>query len=798
MAQPQWVTAAGSLGTIPEGVFYSTPIEAVAGIETVYYRVIAGQLPTGIQVTTNGTIEGIPRSIVLVQGVPTPVSEDIVSKFAVRAYTTRVVNGVIVVDRLSDRTFSLTITGQDAPEFITPSGNVGTFYDGTAVEIQIEFTDVDPDDRVVTQLISGQLPPGLILNNRGLISGIIEPLVGPPDTATAGYDSTQFDQYPFDFSTRSASKNYQFTIEVTDGKESDVRVFEIFVYSKDSMSADTTDFTADNTFITADVVPTRTPILLNPTGSIGQVRSDNFYAFRFIAEDFDGDPVEYIIASPPPGLTLNSITGWLYGYIPSAGATEITYEFTVTVRKLNQPTIASGPVDFSITIIGNVETAVIWITASDLGTINNGAVSTLYVEAVSVSGRTLSYQLESGSSSRLPQGLTLSSTGALTGTVSFNTFALDGGTTTFDKNSKNRSISQETTFDMVFTFVVNAYAPGSDSDLISVFRTFTVRVVREFNEPYQGLYIKCMPPNDDRALISQLVQNQDIIPADFVYREGDSNFGVSSSVVYNHVYGLTPSNIDTYVAALTLNHYWKNLTLGSVEYAQARNAAGEVIYEAVYSRVIDNLVNNQGESVGKSVTLPYPLGGPDSTLIDSVYPNSLINMRDQVVDTVGQINPMLPGWMTSKQADGSVLGFVPAWVIAYVKPGRGAQVVYNINQQFGRQLNLIDFKADRYELDRSTSFAWDTTDNQWIPQPPAATTFDLSVYTDTINWTNNSLNIVQWINSSEQTVGWGDPSPGSGTIFDGGDTTFITPAPTVVTGDEFDKYLVFPRINILG
>jgi hypothetical protein len=282
MAQPRWITPAGSLGTIPEGIFYSTPIEAATeDEETVYYQVIAGQLPTGIQITTAGTITGVPRSIINVQGVPTPVSYDVVSKFAVRAYTTRVVNGVIVVNRLADRTFSLTVTGQDVPEFITPSGNIGTYYDGTPVQIQIEFTDVDPGDRVRLRLISGDLPPGLLVNSRGLISGIIEPLVGPPGTAEAGYDATQFSEYPFDFSTRSTSTNYQFTLEVTDGKGSNIRVFEIYVYSKDSMSADTTDFTADNTWITADVVPTRTPVLVTPAGSLGTVRADNFYAFKF-------------------------------------------------------------------------------------------------------------------------------------------------------------------------------------------------------------------------------------------------------------------------------------------------------------------------------------------------------------------------------------------------------------------------------------------------------------------------------------------------------------------------------------
>ena len=68
MAQPQWITPAGSLGTIPEGIFYNTPIEAAtADAETVYYQLIAGQLPAGIQITSAGTISGVPRSVINVQ-----------------------------------------------------------------------------------------------------------------------------------------------------------------------------------------------------------------------------------------------------------------------------------------------------------------------------------------------------------------------------------------------------------------------------------------------------------------------------------------------------------------------------------------------------------------------------------------------------------------------------------------------------------------------------------------------------------------------------------------------------------
>lgn len=796
MSQPQWITAAGSLGTIPEGIFYQTPIEAVAGTDEVYYSLIAGQLPPGIQLQSTGVMVGIPKNLAEIEGVPGLVTADVTSKFAIRAYTIKVVDGAILVDRLADRTFTLTVTGVNAPEFITPAGNVGTYYDGTAARLQIEF--VNPTGAATVRIISGSLPPGLVMDSHGLITGLIEPLVGPGSGAIAGFDNTAYSQYPFDFSTRSTSQNYQFTVEATDGKETTLRVFEIYVYSKDSMSADTTDFTADNTFITADIVPTRTPILINPTGSIGQTRSDSFYAYIFAAIDFDGDEVEYVINTPPPGLELNHITGWLYGYIPNSGATEITYDFTVKVRKLNQPTIVSEPVNYNLTIVGDIATEVMWITKPDLGYINNGAISTLYVQAVSVSGRSMSYRLVSGSDSRLPQGLTLQSNGTITGAVSFNTFALDGGTTVFDKDSVNRGIKAETTFDMQCTFTVNAYATGSNANLISIFRTFTVTVVRAFNEPYQGLYIKAMPPQNDRALISQLVQNRDIIPSEIVYRLGDPYFGVSSSVVYNHVYGLTPAALEDYVAALDINHYWKNLTLGEVSYAQARNSAGEVIYEAVYSLVVDNLVNNAGESVSKQVTLPYPVTLPNNTVVSTVYPNSLIDMRNQVIDSIGQISPGLPAWMTSKQANGRVLGFVPAWVIAYVKPGEGAKVVYNIQKQFGNQLNTIDFKADRYEIDRRMTFAWDNADQQWIPAPPAATTFDLTP--PTVQWVNNSHAVVNWINDFSAPIIWtsvGGSQTGP-TIFDGGSTTFIDPATTVTETDQYDKYVLYPRVNILG
>jgi hypothetical protein len=858
MAQPIWITKPGSLGVVPEGVFYQVTLQAYDPDDgDLYYVMIAGSLPDGVQCTASGLLEGIPKAIASLQGVPTEVSRDVTSTFTVRAYTEKIVNGQEVIDRIADRTFSLTVTGQNVPEFVTPAGNIGTYYDGTKISIQIQTTDPDPDDFVSIKLLSGALPPGVVVSKTGLISGLIQPLVGPPGTAEPGFDSTPKDEYPNDFTLRSASKNYQFALEVTDGKDSNVRTYEIYVYSKDSMSADTTDFTADNTWITADVVPTRTPVLITPSGSLGTIRADNNYYFQYQSVDFDGDAVEYLITdglstSPPPGLSLDSDTGWLYGYIPDQGVTETTYDFSIQVRKKEQPLIISEPVSFAIAVVGNIETDVTWLSEPDLGTIDNGAISMFTIQAINTGGRALEYRLVSGTSSKLPQGLTLLPSGNIVGKVSFNTFALDGGTTTFDVNLTTRLEIDPTTFDLTCSFDVNAFAPqteqlgfevseivvtnggtgyvsqptitisapppgtsaiqatvgvativggvitavavnnpgrgytapptititgggGSNAQAssqltqstiinsVSAVRRFTILINRAYNTPYESLYIQCMPPRVDRQLISNLLENQAIISREYVYRPDDSNFGVAQDVVYVHAYGLKPATIDTYFQSLQLNHYWRNLTLGKIKTAQALDAAGNIIYEVIYSQIIDDLVNNQGVSVGKEVELAYPIVNEDSSEITQVYPNSLPNMRNQVISTVGQITPGLPLWMTSKQKNGQVLGFTPAWVIAYIKPGQSSRVAYYINENIGESLNTVDFEIDRYELDRSQTHNWNPVLERWIPSPPEATTFDNST-----------------------------------TYFDYRNTTFIAPADRWTNTATFDKYLAFPKINILG
>ena len=1002
MSQPIWITPSGSLGSIPEGVFYqntllvttdalpftptctattagtnvitctstagmytdlnvrfsgntfgdidsnvryfvldvisatqfritdtefsSTPVALTTATGTmttefkqhVYYILIAGALPAGIQCSDNGLIVGVPEALASLQGVPFDVTRSVESKFTIRAYT-QTATGAL--DRIRDRTFTLTVINVNTPVFTSPS-DLGIYYDGDRLDIQIAIDNVGPTTPAVVTLIGGELPGEVSVSPAGLIYGYIQPAVNVDEVP--GYDLTPDDLYPYDFVTSAINKNYQFTLQVTDGVNTDIKTFSFYVYDRTTLNASTTQITADNSNITADEGTERRPFIVNSLPeNLGTVRGDNYYAHQFIANDYDTPDLKYAVSvnqgsGLPPGLAIDPNSGWYYGYIPDQGVTKIEYSFNVVAYQADfvgdpitctattfgtniitcdstsqietgQPVVftgtsfggitasatqvyyvleqvsateftitnnlgsttpvplttasgsltanlivASDPYPFTLTISGTANAEVVWFTPSDLGSIENGATSMLVIEAANTGGRTLKYRLKPGANisqlpyayvpgvyNLLPQGLKLLESGEISGRVTFNTFAVDLGSTTFDATqSVTRNVSiQETTFDSTFTFTINAYAEDSQQilynvntitvdnggsgyssinppvltfntpvgasaraatvgeitiiggaitavaiddggsgytlddpavltisagyggtgaeftavmkvigtrDVVSVDKTFTIKVQRVYNKPYQNLSIEAMPPANDRAIIAELLNNEEIFVPDYIYRIDDPYFGKSHRVVYQHAFGLAPDALETYVLSLYENHYWKNLVLGEINTAQALDPiTGEVVYEVVYSKIIDDLVNAAGASVSKIVNLPYPITDPadGSTQLTQVYPNSLVNMRDQVIDVVGQISTKLPLWMTSQQTNGRVLGFTPAWVMCYTKPGRSRQIAYYVQTQFQGHLNAVDFKVDRYVMDRTLSRNWDTTTQDWTPTP-SLTTFD--------------------------------------------------------------------------
>ena len=826
MTQPVWITPVGSIGVIPVGVFYQTILLAeYSGQGELYYKIIAGRLPDGIQCSSNGLISGTPDALASLQGIPLPVGQDTTSKFTVRAYEEN------DPSKFADRTFSLTISVAPGPLWTTPAGPIGTYYDSDQVYFQFRFTESYEPNTTVVDLYAGQLPGGLTLSPDGLLTGYIQPT--PDVNAIPGYDITAQFVKPYDFISQAQSLNFQFTLRVSDGKKSDLRTFTVFVYSRDQMQASDNILVDNNTFIDGSQTTERAPFLTNASPSdLGTHRSSNNFAYQFVGEDYDSTNITYAISvnqgeGLPPGLTLDPVSGWYYGYIPDQGVTETEYSFNIVVYQtdfvnpiitctstqsgtneitcggtgqlvvgqpmvfsnnfggliadtiyyvssivsasttLNQTVftltgavltttsgsvtaslvtvctattsgtdeitcfsteyigvgqpivftgtafggitaaaqtiyyvsevtdtthfkisaspsltsnvvlttasgimkanliVASQAYPFTMTITGAVESEVTWITPANLGSIANGSTSILKVEAVNRGGRTMAYRLKPGAGPNqlpdpyvpgvynlLPQGLELLPSGDIVGRVSFNTFALDLGATTFDQSfAINRNLaSLGTTFDSTFTFTVNAYAPDTNQilyqvgnvivndggsgysaintptivfsnpvgatavtaqvgnvtvvagaitsvevadagqgytstatvsitqgfggsganltaqmnvtgsrDAISVFKTFTVQVIREYNKPYQNLYIQAMPPPNDRALIRSLLDNEEIFVPEYIFRPDDPNFGKARQVTYYHAFGLEPDTLERYVFSLYENHIGKIL-----------------------------------------------------------------------------------------------------------------------------------------------------------------------------------------------------------------------------------------------
>lgn len=448
----------------------------------------------------------------------------------------------------------------------------------------------------------------------------------------------------------------------------------------------------------------------NTNVDLGLIKSGDYFSFKFIGYDFDENELTYSFSNLPSNLTADTATGWVTGTptLSSPGVSE--YSFRVAVYKTSNPSIISSYFNFSFKVYNQITGEITWLSPENLGQINNNTVSTLKVEALSDTA--LNYQLVSGS---LPPNLTLTSNGEIQGKVAYQIL------------STELEIGDSTEY----TFTVNAYSPLYPT--VSNTKTFTLTVYQYFQQPTDILYIKATPSLTDRQKINSLLTDNTLIPSDFIYRPTDLYFGKADSIIYQHSYGINSSNLEQYIAAIEKNHYWRNITLGELKTAVARDLTGEIIYEVVYSEIIDNLVNNQNVSVSEEIRWPRDIDlhlGPwytsvtdtytsyenllnqdyytslTSGTVRTLYPNSLVNMRTRVGQELGQTDDsnLLPLWMTSTQLNGNTLGFTKAWVICYTKPGFSNRVKNNINNNWQYKLNQINFEIDRFIVNKSATY----------------------------------------------------------------------------------------------
>ena len=378
---------------------------------------------------------------------------------------------------------------------------------------------------------------------------------------------------------------------------------------------------------------------------------------------------------------------------------------------------------FKISILGEVESTISWVTPELLPDLTAGRLSTLSVKAnTTLVDSVLKYNVVSGN---LPPGIQLKQDGELAGSVrqyqnerGVGLSYFDAGSTTFDEAT--------TEFDRVFTFTVIARDRFGFS---ASTRTFTINVLDDDKLVYSNIYIKPMLKESQRILYERFINNSRIFVPEYLYRGGDAEFGLQRDLKALVYAGIESKNINEFIAATARNHRKKNFYLGEIKTAFAKNpGSNDVVYEVVYIELVDPQQSKTGKTATSFKTkspnkitvdsLRYSVDTPgqpfkyrpipentitiDSTAIkidqntnSLLYISNLQNMRNRIQDVGNNSKDFLPLWMRTQQSSKEQLTrFVPAIPICYTIPGGSEFIVQNIlNSGF-------DFKTINYEIDR--------------------------------------------------------------------------------------------------
>ena len=167
---------------------------------------------------------------------------------------------------------------------------------------------------------------------------------------------------------------------------------------------------------------------------------------------------------------------------------------------------------FTLSVLGEVESTISWVTASDLGSMVAGRVSNLSITAVtSLVDSTLKYNLVSG---KLPYGMRLSQYGELVGSPR-QYASNDGlGLIYFDNNINTTFDNGATTFDRKYTFTVMARDRFGFS---ASTKTFTINVVDEDLNKYSNIYMKPFLVPAQRALYENFINNSRVFAPEYIY-----------------------------------------------------------------------------------------------------------------------------------------------------------------------------------------------------------------------------------------------------------------------------------------
>jgi len=400
----------------------------------------------------------------------------------------------------------------------------------------------------------------------------------------------------------------------------------------------------------------------NNLGTIYSSSTANTYFFSVKANDPAAylGPVTYTnLTSLPPGLSVDTTSGYIWGTLPNIGAYETSYTPVIKATKNYTLTGTSTYAlnTLTLTVRNYNQSSIEWINYNSLGSITTGTISTLAVEAVVLNSTgTLVY---STATVGIPPGLTLQPDGTITG------IALSTGT---------------------YNFAVSAWDQLDGNTSTQQFSI--VCVPQTSNISYTNIYIQPLLKLNYRNYYQNFINNNTIFNPEFLYRPYDSNFGTQQNVQMVLYYGIQELNLAQYVFALQQNFNKRAFAFGNVKCSTATDNSGNVIYEAVYVDIVDT-------SNGA------PLIIYDNNNI--YYPSTIDNMRTELssleinngTSFINVNNDLQPLFMNSYQQ--GVLyppSYMPVMVICYAKPGYGQIIVNRINES-GFDFKLINFEIDR-------------------------------------------------------------------------------------------------------
>jgi hypothetical protein len=562
-------------------------------------------------------------------------------KFVVRASITQA--GITAI---ADRTFYLNVVG-NAP-IVNFTVTLPDQYDVVEYSYQVVAVDIDIQDQLTYRIVSGSLPRSLTMSSSGLISGLI---------------------------TRQLSKQFTFTVAVTDGTYTETQNYILTVINRPS---------------TISVAP----IILNRAGDIGTFRVEDQFSHKIDGsldgiKESTGLTYSLVSGTLPPGLSLRSNTGWIDGFLdesnfPPLGKT--TYTFSVRVA--NGSTVGQTKT-FSITIDSDAILNALssWNVPAELGSLRLGSISRFDINPYAA-GPARMFRIKAGTTGVLPPNLLLQSNGLITGRVSFL------GTDSTPSN-------------LVGVYTFTAEMINNRGAVIGT-KEFTIRTL--YQAPYEKIYLQAFPRLPQRKKLTEFLNDSRIIPKSYVYRLEDANFGIVSDFKLLGLTGLRPTDAEYYVAAMVKNHLRKAAYIREFRLAVARDLVTTLpIYEVIYGILEDNK-KLAYETVTLQRSSKHPLkinntvidasyGGiisADQQSVVKVFPNSFDNMRSAMGRSLAfAATDVLPEWATSLQDDGVTVGYSNVLPLVYVQVGRGEEILDNIAAS--RELfNLIPFDIDGY------------------------------------------------------------------------------------------------------